>query len=77
VVASLRLATGLRSAVLLAMGIGVTSSLLGLTIAFYGNMAAGGAVVLTSVGLLVLVETGATLRNRMQRGRRQGNRFGT
>ena len=49
VIASLRLATGLRTAVVLAMAMGVFSALLGLTIAFYANVAAGGAVVLTAV----------------------------
>jgi zinc transport system permease protein len=67
VIASLRLATGLRTAVLLAMTIGVFSALLGLTIAFYANVAAGGAVVLTAVGLLVLVEVAAALRDRLRR----------
>jgi zinc transport system permease protein len=67
VIASLRLATGLRTAVVLAMALGVFSSLLGLTIAFYANVAAGGAVVLTAVGLLILVEVGAALRDRVRR----------
>ena len=59
VMTSLRLATGLRTAIALALAIGVFSALLGLTIAFYANVAAGGAVVLTAVGLLVLAEVGA------------------
>jgi len=67
VIASLRLATGLRTAVVLAMAMGVFSALLGLTIAFYANVAAGGAVVLTAVGLLVLVEVGAAVRERLRR----------
>ena len=68
VVASLRLATGLRTAVILAMTFGVFSSLLGLSIAYYANVAAGGAVVLTAVGLLILVEIGAALREHLRRG---------
>jgi len=68
VVASLRLATGLRTAVILAMTFGVSSSLLGLTIAYYANVAAGGAVVLTAVSLLILVEVGAALREHLRRG---------
>ena len=68
VIASLRLATGLRTAVILAMGFGVFSSLLGLTIAYYANVAAGGAVVLTAVGLLILVEVAAALKQRLRRG---------
>ena len=67
VIASLRLATGLRTAVILAMAMGVFSALLGLTIAFYANVAAGGAVVLTAVGILILVEVGAAMRDRLRR----------
>ena len=67
VIASLRLATGLRTAVVLAMAMGVVSALLGLTIAFYANVAAGGAVVLTAVGLLILVEVGAAARDRLRK----------
>ena len=67
VVASLRLAAGLLTAVVLAMAIGVFSTLLGLTIAFYANLAAGGAVVLTAVGVLILVEVGAAVRDRRRR----------
>jgi zinc transport system permease protein len=66
VIASLRLATGLRTAVILAMAFGVFSSLIGLTIAYYANVAPGGAVVLTAVGLLVTVEVGVALRERLQ-----------
>ena len=54
VMVSLRIATGLRAAIGLAVAIGIGSSLIGLTIAFYANVAAGGAIVLTSVGILVL-----------------------
>ena len=69
VIASLRLATGLRTAVVLGMSFGVFSSLLGLTIAYYANVAAGGAVVLTAVGLLILVEVGAAARDKLRRER--------
>lgn len=54
VMVSLRIATGLRVAIGLAMVVGVGSSVVGLTIAFYANVAAGGAIVLTSVGILIL-----------------------
>ena len=67
VIASLRLATGLRAAVAVAMAIGVFSALAGLTIAFYVNVAAGGAVVLTAVGFLILVEVGAAVRERIEK----------
>ncbi|MDP6495229.1 MAG: metal ABC transporter permease [Dehalococcoidia bacterium] len=71
VIASLRLATGLRTAVILSMAFGVSSSLLGLTIAYYANVAAGGAVVLTAVELLILVEVGTAVRERLRRGQGQ------
>lgn len=67
VIASLRLATGLRTAVVLSMAMGVFSALVGLTIAFYANVAAGGAVVLTAVGILILVEVGVSLKERLGR----------
>jgi zinc transport system permease protein len=71
VIASLRLATGLRTAVILSMAFGVSSSLLGLTIAYYANVAAGGAVVLIAVELLILVEVGTAVRDRLRRGQGQ------
>ena len=68
VMASLRLASGLRTAIALAMAIGVASAIVGLTIAYYTNIAAGGSIVLTSVGILILTLGGATLRDRWQQG---------
>ena len=62
VMASLRLATGLRTAVILAMAMGVFSVLAGLTIAFYADVAAGGAVVLTATALLLIAEVAAGVR---------------
>ncbi|MBM3934141.1 MAG: metal ABC transporter permease [SAR202 cluster bacterium] len=59
VIAGIRLAKGLRSAIALAMLIGVVSSVSGLIIAFYADLAAGGAVVLTSV-VVLLVTVGAS-----------------
>ena len=49
------------------MAMGVFSALVGLTIAFYANVAAGGAVVLTAVGILILVEVGVSLKERLGR----------
>jgi len=69
VITSLRLATGLRTAVFLAIGFGVFSALFGLTFAYYANIAAGGAVVLTAVGLLVVVEMKTALQDRLRRYR--------
>ncbi len=54
VMVSLRFATGLKVALLGGVAVGVGSALAGLTIAFYTNVAAGGAIVLTSVGVLIL-----------------------
>ncbi len=54
VMVSLRFATGLKVAFLGGVAVGVGSALAGLTIAFYTNVAAGGAIVLTSVGVLIL-----------------------
>ena len=54
VMVSLEMATGLRAAIGLAIVVGVASATLGLTIAFYANTAAGGSIVLTAVGFLIL-----------------------
>ena len=54
VMVSLEIATGLRAAIGLAIVVGVASAVLGLTIAFYANTAAGGSIVLTAVGFLIL-----------------------
>jgi zinc transport system permease protein len=63
VMVSLRLATGLRIAIAVSMAVGVTSAIAGLTISYYANIAAGGSVVLTTVGLLILTIAGsATVR---------------
>jgi len=62
---SLRLATGLRTSILLASAIGVLTAVTGLTIAFYADIAGGGAVVLTAVGLMLLTELSYWLKRRM------------
>ena len=69
VMASLRVSTGLRATVLVAMAIGVASTLVGLTIAFYADVAAGGAVVLTAVGFLIMAMTASGVRDHLQRSR--------
>jgi zinc transport system permease protein len=61
VILSLRLATGLRASIALAMAAGVASALAGLTFAFYANIAAGGSVVLTATGLLILILAASAL----------------
>ncbi|MDP6823968.1 MAG: metal ABC transporter permease [Dehalococcoidia bacterium] len=56
VLAALRLARGFRTALLLAIGFGLLSVWIGLAVAFYADLAAGGAIVLTTVVMLALAE---------------------
>ena len=67
VLAGQRLVKGLRAAIFAAAGIGVASSAIGLVLAFYTDVSAGGATVLVAVGLLILVEAIV----RVRRGRRE------
>jgi len=69
VMVSLKIATGLRRAILLAMLVGVLSMTVGLGIAFYANIAAGGSVVLTAVGLLVITLAGSWAVSAYRRSR--------
>ena len=57
VVAALRITTGLRQTVFVAMLMGMASSTGGLLLAFYTDMSPGGAVVITAITILI----GATL----------------
>ena len=54
VIAAGRIAWSVRSTILIAMGIGVASAVVGLTIAYYANLAPGGTIVLTSAGAALL-----------------------
>ena len=54
VMVSLRIATGLRTAIAVAIAVGILSALPGLTIAYYANISAGGSIVLTAVGLFII-----------------------
>ncbi len=65
VLASLRLARGFRAALLLAVLLGVSSAIGGLVIAFYADLAAGGAIVLTAIGVLAAAELYALVRDRV------------
>jgi len=56
VIAASRVAWSVRSAILLAMAIGVGSVFAGLTISFYADLAPGGAIVLVSAGCFVLAQ---------------------
>ena len=69
VMVSLKIATGLRRAILLAMLVGVLSMTIGLGIAFYANIAAGGSVVLTAVSLLVITLAGSWAVSAYRRSR--------
>jgi len=54
VVAASRVARSLRGTLLLSMVIGVASAVVGLTVAYYANLAAGGTIVLVSAGAATL-----------------------
>jgi zinc transport system permease protein len=53
VLAALRITTGLRQTLFAAMLIGVVSAITGLLLSFYTDMAPGGAIVITTVGVLL------------------------
>jgi len=67
VLVSLRIATGLRTSIVLAIATGVATAFGGLVVAFYADLAGGGAVVLSSIGLLMLAELWARIRRRSHR----------
>lgn len=67
VMASLRVATGLRATTLLAMAIGVVSAIGGIVLAYYADIAAGGSVVLVSIGFLVLAFAWSWAKDRLRR----------
>jgi zinc transport system permease protein len=54
VIAAGRIAWSVRSTIFIAMGIGLGSAVVGLTIAYYANLAPGGTIVLTAAGAVVL-----------------------
>jgi zinc transport system permease protein len=62
VIAASRIAWSLRSTILLAMAIGVASVLVGLTVAYYGDLAPGGAIVLVAAGGFVAASIVRSLR---------------
>jgi zinc transport system permease protein len=53
VIAAGRVAWSIRSAILLAMGIGLVSVFAGLTVSYYADLAPGGAIVLTAAAAVV------------------------
>jgi len=62
VLVGLRLARGLRAAMATAVLAGVLSAAAGLTLAFYGDLSAGGSIVLTALLLLVLANLWVRLK---------------
>jgi len=54
VIAAQRVAWSLRSTLVLAMGIGLLSSVCGLTASYYGDLPSGGAIVLVAAGIVLL-----------------------
>ena len=68
VLAGQRLASGLRSVLAVAAAIGVASAIAGLTTAFYADVSAGGAIVLSAIVLLVAAQGVAMVRSRASGG---------
>jgi len=62
VIAASRVAWSLASTILLAMGIGVASVLAGLTVAYYGDLAPGGVIVLVAAAAFVVASVVRALR---------------
>jgi len=69
VLVALRVSKGLNRTVLAASLLGIAISVSGMVIAFYADVAPGGAVVLTGVGLLIVVETAAFIKGQAMRRR--------
>ena len=69
VLVGLRLARGLRAAVATAIVAGVVSAIAGLALAFYVDVSAGGAIVLTALGLFTVAQLWVFLRRRRHRAR--------
>ena len=61
VLISLRVTSGLTRTVLTSSFVGIFVAVVGMVIAYYADIAPGGSVVLTAIGLLVIVEIGAWL----------------
>jgi len=68
VLAGQRLASGLRSVLAVAAAIGIASAIAGLTTAFYADVSAGGAIVLSAIVLLVAAQGIAMVRSRVSGG---------
>jgi len=62
VIAASRIAWSIRSTIMLSTAIGLGSVFAGLTLAYYANLAPGGAIVLTAAAAFVLASGAAALR---------------
>jgi zinc transport system permease protein len=63
VIAAGRVAWSIRSTILIAIGIGLASVFVGLTTAYYADLAPGGTIVLTAAGAFVLASAGGAVRS--------------
>jgi zinc transport system permease protein len=63
VVAASRIAWSMRSTFVLSMGIGLASSIAGLTISYYGDLPPGGTIVLVAAGAFVAATALAAVRS--------------
>ncbi|MBN4059435.1 metal ABC transporter permease [Dehalococcoides mccartyi] len=70
VLISLRITSGLTRTVVASSGVGVFVAVTGMIIAFYADIAPGGSVVLTAIGLLLIVEAVAFARRLGKRSTR-------
>ncbi len=68
VTAASRIAWSLRSALLLAMAIGLGSVALGLTFSYYGDLAPGGAIVLVAAAAFAVAAAASSLTARLTTG---------
>lgn len=71
VLISLRITKGLTRTVITSSVLGVIVAVVGMTIAYYADIAPGGSVVLTAISLLVLAELGAFVNRSRSRHAQQ------
>jgi zinc transport system permease protein len=62
VIAANRIAWSVRSTILIAIGIGLASVVVGLTTSYYGDLAPGGTIVLAAAGAFVVASLAAAFR---------------
>jgi zinc transport system permease protein len=72
VIAASRIAWSVRSAILLAMGIGIGSVFAGLTVSYYADLAPGGAIVLVAAGCFVFAQLARAVSPRARAARTPG-----